>query len=108
MSYVKGFLLTIFLVFSSPYESFPNSSNTFNQLILTKSFLEAKHGLRSIECFPFKENIGFTENQIPLIDNCLKGVNFLASVLVELNHPEVNMIGISNRFLRTGGFNNLT
>ena len=105
MSYIKVFLSGIIFVFLSSQESFPNSTNTFNQLILAKGSLESKFGVRTVECFPFKKNIGFTEDQIPLIKNCLAGVRLLVSVFEEMHDPEIHTVGISTRFLRTGGFN---
>ena len=64
MGYIKIFLLGIILVFVYSKEAFSNSKNTFNQLVLAKGSLESRFGVRSIECFPFKEDIGFTEDQI--------------------------------------------
>ncbi|SVD13181.1 uncharacterized protein METZ01_LOCUS366035, partial [marine metagenome] len=54
--------------------------------------------------FPFKENIGFTEDQIQLIVQCLEGVQTFESAIKLAVSPEINSVGISNRFLRTGGF----
>ena len=74
MNYLRISLLAIISIFVSLDESFSGPSNKFNQLILAKSVLESKFGIRSVECFPFKENIGFTEDQIQLIERCLTGV----------------------------------
>lgn len=98
-------VLVIVLIFFLSSESFSNSPNKFNQLILAKNFLESKFSIRSVECFPFKENIGFTEDQIPLIEQCLTGVQLLKSALNRIADPEIFSVGISTRFLRTGGFN---
>lgn len=99
------FLLAIILVFLSPYQASSNSQNIFNQLILAKGSLESRFGVRFVECFTFKENIGFTEDQIPLIENCLAGVRLLAEALDQVSDSEIHTVGISTRFLRTGGFN---
>ena len=80
------------------------SENIFNQLILEKKSLENRFGVRTVECFPFMENIGFTENQIPLIKNCLAGVRLLSSALSQSPTAEIHTAGISTRFLRTAGF----
>ena len=107
MNYVKVLLLAMVFILFSFTKSFSNSSNKFNQLILIKSSLELKFGIRNIECFPFKENIGFTEDQIQLIDQCLEGVQTFESAIKLAVSPEINSVGISNRFLRTGGFNTI-
>ena len=98
-------VLVIVLIFFLSSESFSNSPNKFNQLILAKNFLEFKFGIRSVECFPFKENIGFTEDQIPLIEQCLAGVQLFKLALGKIAQPEIFSVGISTRFLRTRGFN---
>jgi len=107
MSYVKVvFLAMVFILFSFT-ESFSNGSNKFNQLILIKNALELKFGIRNFECFPFKENIGFTEDQNQLIERCLNGVQTFESAIKLVASPGINSVGISNRFLRTGGFNTI-
>ncbi|SVB32629.1 uncharacterized protein METZ01_LOCUS185483, partial [marine metagenome] len=105
-NYLRVFqsVLVIVLIFFLSSESFSNSPNKFNQLVLAKNFLESKFGVRSVECFPFKENIGFTEDQIPLIEQCLAGVQLFKSALDKVPKPEILSVGISTRFLRTGGF----
>ena len=80
------------------------AENTFNQLLLEKLALEKEHGIKSLECFPFIKKIGFTEDQIPLIENCLTGTRTLRQALVKASNAGVRDIGISDRFLRTGGF----
>ena len=105
MKYSRITLLVIIFIYLLSGVSFPNSSNKFNQLILAKNSLESKFGVRSVECFPFKENIGFTEDQIPLIENCLAGVRLLELALDQVSKSEIYSVGISTRFLWTGGFN---
>lgn len=80
------------------------AGNTFNQLLMEKMTLEKEHGVKSLECFPFIKKIGFTEDQIPLIENCLTGARTLVKALVKVPKADVRKIGISDRFLRTGGF----
>ena len=105
MNYSRVVLPVTIFAFLVSGVSFSNPSNRFNQLILTKSSLESKFGVRSVECFPFKENVGFTEDQIPLIEQCLAGVRLFKSALDQVPRPEIYSVGISTRFLRTGGFN---
>ena len=102
---VSLLVIIFILLFSS--ESFASSPNKFNQLIFAKSSLESKFGVHFIECFPFKENIGFTEDQIQLIEQCLAGVQLFESALNKVPNPEVHSVGISTRFLRTGGFSTI-
>lgn len=80
------------------------AENTFNQLLLEKWALEKEHGIKSLECFPFIKEIGSTEDQIPLIKNCLTGTRTLRQALDKAPNAGVQNIGISDRFLRTGGF----
>ncbi len=101
------FLLGIILFFLSSSESFASPPNKFNQLVLAKNSLENKFGVRSVECFPFKEDIGFTEDQIQFIEQCYVGVQLFASALDKIPKVEIFSIGISTRFLRTGGFNTI-
>jgi hypothetical protein len=97
-------LVLVCIVFSSSV-AFPRATNKFNQLVLAKNNLESNFGVSSVDCFPFKENIGFTEDQIPLIEQCLTGVNLFKSALDQVPNAEIHSVGISTRFLRTGGFN---
>ncbi|MBT3516716.1 MAG: hypothetical protein HN465_03955, partial [Nitrospina sp.] len=101
------FLLGIILFFLSSSESFASPPNKFNQLVLAKNSLEKKFGVRSVECFPFKEDIGFTEDQIQFIEQCYTGVQLFASALDKISKVEIFSIGISPRFLKTGGFNTI-
>ena len=107
ISYITVLFLGIVLVFVSSQEAFSKSPNTFNQLILAKGSLESMFGVRSVECFPFKKNIGFTEDQIPLIRNCLAGIRILTRAFEEVDDLQIHTVGISTRFLRTGGFETL-
>ncbi len=80
------------------------AENTFHALLLEKAFLEKHYGVKNLECFPFKKDIGFTEDQKPLIENCLSAVRTLKKAYLEVVDPEYRVVGISTRFLRTAGF----
>jgi hypothetical protein len=105
MKYFQLNVLVLVFVFFSTSEAFPRVTNKFNQLVLAKNNLESNFGVRSVECFPFKENIGFTEDQIPLIEQCLTGIKLFKSALDQVPNAEIYSVGISTRFLWTGGFN---
>lgn len=83
------------------------AENTLNQLLLAKQALEKKHGIKTLECFPFIKKIGFTEDQIPLIKNCLTGTRTLREALGKVPTADLRDIGISDRFMRTGGFHSV-
>jgi hypothetical protein len=83
------------------------SESPLNQLLQEKSILEKQHGIKSLECFPFIKDIGFTEDQIPLIENCLAGTRNLKEALAKAPEANIRTVGISTRFLRTGGFHTL-
>lgn len=93
----------IFLVGTFIFPSFL-LANTFNHLVEKKQFLEKEFGVKTLECFPFTKEIGFTEDQIPLIQKCLQGVSSLQEALSQTQHKDYKEVGISNRFLRTAGF----
>lgn len=79
-------------------------ASALNQLLQDKIILEKQHGVKSLECFPFVKDIGFTEDQIPLIKNCLVGTRTLKKALAQVPGSNIRTVGISKRFLRTGGF----
>lgn len=78
--------------------------NTFNELVRQKQVLERDHGVATLECFPFLEKIGGKEEEVQRILDCLKGVNTLAAALKQVPDAGLRTVGISTRFLRTGGF----
>ena len=96
-----AFIFTFILTGAGTAES---AENTFNQLLMEKRALEKEHGIKSLECFPFIKKVGFTEDQISLVKNCLTGTRTLRQALLKAPKVEVHNIGISDRFLRTGGF----
>ena len=97
----QGFLFCLLGIVIFPYFSFANS---FNQLVQEKRILENQFGIEALECFPFIKNIGFTDDQIPLVKQCLEGVSTLKEALGKVSHRDYKEVGISNQFLRTGGF----
>ena len=92
MNCLRVALLALIFIFVFLDESFSGPSNKFNQLILAKSVLESKFGVRSVECFPFKENIGFTEDQNQLIERCLAGVQAFGLALGKAVRPEIHSV----------------
>jgi hypothetical protein len=80
------------------------AESALNQLLQNKAILEKQHGVKTLECFPFIKDIGITKNQIPLINNCLTGTRSLEDALAQLPVADIRTVGISTRFLRTGGF----
>lgn len=99
----------IFLLFWVGFLSFtsPATANTFHQLLEEKHLLEKQFGVQTLECFPFIKNIGFTEDQIPLIEQCLVGTRTLLGALRDAKSAHYKTIGISDRFLKTGGFHTI-
>lgn len=79
-------------------------SSTFNNLVLEKAELENRSAVKTLECFPFIENIGFMDDQRQLVRNCLKGLRTLKAALDEIPDAEYHTVGISNRYQRSGGF----
>ena len=82
-------------------------ANTFNKLVEQKQILENRFGIETLECFPFKKKIGFTEDQIPLVEKCLQGVLKLKEALTHIRQTEYKEVGSSNRFLKTAGFHTI-
>ena len=96
-------ILPVFLLLSKP----AGAANVFNTLALAKMELEQKHGITNLECFPFLINIGFNSDQSERIRQCQVGAMTLASALKEVPNTGLRTVGISTRFLRSGGFNTL-
>ena len=63
-------------------------ANNFNQLVEKKQLLEKEFGIKTLECFPFIKKIGFTDDQIPLIQKCLQGASSLQKALTRINHDD--------------------
>ncbi|SVD04384.1 uncharacterized protein METZ01_LOCUS357238, partial [marine metagenome] len=82
-------------------------ANPFNQLVEQKQILKNRFGIGTLECFPFTKEIGFTEDQIPLIEKCLQGVTTLNEALAQIGNADYKEVGISNRFLKTAGFHTI-
>lgn len=85
----------------------PATANTFHQLLEEKQKLEKQFGIQTLECFPFIKKIGFTEDQIPLIEQCLTGTRTLNEAFSGSTNPNYKTIGISDRFLSTAGFHTI-
>ena len=98
-------LLPILLLFYVAYAPTTIAHATpFNRLVEEKALLEKTHGIKSLECFPFTTDIGDRKHQVQLIADCLAGTLTLKKALAKLQKPDFQTIGISKRFLRTGGF----
>nr|NIQ00721.1 hypothetical protein [Nitrospinaceae bacterium]NIR54800.1 hypothetical protein [Nitrospinaceae bacterium]NIS85225.1 hypothetical protein [Nitrospinaceae bacterium]NIT82038.1 hypothetical protein [Nitrospinaceae bacterium]NIU44299.1 hypothetical protein [Nitrospinaceae bacterium] len=98
-----GFLLPALLL---PTAS-ARADSVFNRLILEKMRLEKQYGITSLECFPFRDNIGFPSDETALVRKCLSGVLTLGAALKEMPDSGLRLVGISHRFLRSGGFHSL-
>ena len=96
-------LLLSFFLFSKP----AGAANVFNALSLKKMELEQRYGITNLECFPFIINIGFNSDEAGRVRQCLAGVTTLASALKEVPDTGLRIVGISSRFLRSGGFHAL-
>ena len=97
------------VVFLSLWLALPSllHANAFHQLLQDKQELERQFDVQTLECFPFIKNIGFTEDQIPLIEQCLTGTRTLKEAFTGSGNSNYKIIGISNRFLKTAGFHTI-
>lgn len=96
-------VLPILLLFSKPAWA----ANIFNALSLKKMEVEQKFGIKNLECFPFIINIGTNADEAERVRQCRAGVNTLAAALKEVPDTGIRIVGISTRFLRSGGFHTL-
>ena len=106
LSKVTGLALIVLLANTYKVEAVGNTLD-FHRLLVTKAHLEKKFGIETLECFPFIENIGFTDDQKPLIHKCLNSAKILEQALIENPISDIRTVGISNRFMWVGGFNSL-
>ena len=83
------------------------ADNAFNALALAKMEVEQTHGIRNLECFPFLTNIGLNSHEAERVRQCGIGFATLASALKEVPATGLRTVGISTRFLRSGGFHTL-
>jgi hypothetical protein len=99
----------LLVVFLSMWFVLPSSlhANAFHQLLEEKQVLEKQFDVQTLECFPFINEIGFTEDQIPLIEQCLTGTRTLREAFTDSNNSNYKIVGISNRFLKTAGFHTI-
>ena len=95
--------LPVLLLLSKP----AGAANVFNTLSLGKMELEQKYGITSLECFPFIVNIGFNADEAERVRQCQVGVKSLLDAFKEVPNSGLRTIGISTRFLRSGGFHTL-
>ena len=100
------FFLRIFSVFWLGFLLTPSLSkaNSFHQLLKEKQVLERQFNLKTLECFPFIKKIGFTEDQVVLIKQCLTGTRTLKEAFIASKVSAYKTIGISSQFLKTAGF----
>ena len=96
-------ILPVFLLLSKP----AGAANVFNALYLAKMELEQKYGITNLECFPFLINIGSNSDEAERVRQCQVGVTTLAAAFKEVPDIGLHTIGISTRFLRSGGFHTL-
>ncbi len=96
-------LLPVLLLLSKP----AGAANVFNALSLSKMELEQRYGIANLECFPFLINIGSNSDEAERVRQCQVGVMMLASALKEVPNAGLRTVGISTRFLRSGGFHTL-
>ena len=95
-------LIVVSLLAGGPHPA--RAENVFNALSLARMELEQKHGLTTLECFPFLEQIGTRTDEIQRVQQCLTGVRTLSRALLEVPDAGLRIAGISTRFLRSGGF----
>ncbi len=78
--------------------------NYFNRLVKLKAEMELNFGLERLECFPFKRNVGFIEDQIKYGEKCYQGAAVLNQALGDVRGHMIKVIGVGEKFLRTNGF----
>ena len=83
------------------------AGSVFNALSLIKMEMEQRYGITNLECFPFLENIGTNQDEAQRVQHCLTGTTTLASALKEVPNSGLTIVGISTRYLRSGGFHSL-
>ena len=96
-------LPVFFLLLAKP----AGAANAFNTLVLAKMELEQKYGITNLECFPFLIKIGSNDDQAERVRQCQVGITTLSSALKEVPNTGLRTVGISTRFLRSGGFRTL-
>ena len=104
MTTIKTFRIFLFCLLWTSLSSGFLFANAFNELVQEKRILENQFNIDTLECFPFIKKIGFTDDQIPLVDQCLKGAFALKEAFGNVSHRDYKEVGVSNRFMRTGGF----
>ena len=97
-------ILFLTLCIGTAQPAWAEPANVFNQLVMKRAELEKRHGITSLECFPFIKNIGSDADQARWVARCHQAVQTLARALDEAPNPDLKTVGISTRFLRVGGF----
>ena len=97
-------LITAFFLIFPQFSEAKDITNTLHRLLLIKKKMESQFGLEQLECYPFIDKIGLTKDQKPLIENCLRSAEILLQVLRVTKRRDLRVVGISDRFLKTGGF----
>jgi len=104
-------LPALVLVFSilvfQPHPAAGQPADSFNRLVVLKADLEKRHGIVSLECFPFLTAVGDNAGQAQWVSRCLQGAETLAAALNRVPDADLKEVGISTRFLRTAGFHTL-
>lgn len=98
------FLLFLSLIIGTTAIAWADAANVFNQLVMKRAELEKRHGITSLECFPFIENISSDADQARWVERCHRAVQTLARALDEVPNTDLKTVGISTRFLQVGGF----
>ena len=110
MGSIKWFLILVLsFIFSFSFNAGAETlkKNIFHNLILAKADMERNFGLEQLECFPFIQKIGFVEDETRLVEECLQGTETLHRVLKDIKKSGLRVVGISDRFLRIGGFDTI-
>lgn len=95
--------LSLFFLFPQPAKA----ANAFNVLSLVKMEVQQRYGIANLECFPFITNIGSNSDEAERVRQCGVGVATLLSALKAVPNTGLRTVGISDRFLRSGGFHTL-
>lgn len=103
--YLSSIVFLFFLLFLFPQPV--KAANAFNALSLVKMEVEQRYDIANLECFPFITNIGSNSDEAERVRQCGVGVATLLSALKAVPNTGLRTVGISDRFLRSGGFHTL-
>ena len=82
MPYLYLIFLSLYIGTAQPV--WAEGANVFNQLVIKKAEMEKRHGITSLECFPFIANIGSDSDQARWVERCQQGVQTLSRALDEM------------------------